>query len=99
MIQTKTIALSPVAKPAIVILIAATVGIITSASIVSMASARGHRTNASGTIASMQNDKNGNPAWILSGDWNFRNVNTNPAFNSIFHMMMLNGSDTYHKRL
>jgi hypothetical protein len=67
-------ALRPVAKPAMIILIAAIVGIITSASVVSMANARGHWTNASGTIASIQNDKNGKPAWILSGDWNFRNV-------------------------
>jgi hypothetical protein len=60
----------------------------TLASVVSMASAQ-----QSGTIASIQNGKNGMPAWIASGDWDFKNINSSsPAFNSTFNMVMLNGT-------
>ncbi len=62
--------------------------IMTLDSVVSMASAQ-----PSGTIASIQNGGNGKPAWILSGGWNFNNINSSsPAFNSTFHMVMLNGT-------
>jgi len=54
-----------------------------------------------GPIASMQNGKDGKPAWILSGHW-FTNIinstkdkfnQTNPAkFDAIFSMVMLNGT-------
>jgi hypothetical protein len=88
---------SLIAKPAIIIVIAATVAIILSASIASMADARCSGLNsATGTIASKQNGKNGKPEWILSGGWDFKSMNTNsPTFNSTFHMVMLNGSEPH----
>jgi hypothetical protein len=50
----------------------------------------------SGTIASIQNDKNRKPTWILSGTWNLNNMNRNsPTFNSTFNMAMLNGSEPH----
>ena len=62
-----------------------------SASIASMASAQTSGSK-SGTIASLQNGKNG-PEWILSGGWGFRNINSSsPAFTATFNMVMLNGS-------
>lgn len=84
-------------KPTIIIVVAATVAIITSAGLASMAGASCSVLNtATGTIASLQNDKNGKPAWILSGGWELRNTNTNsPVFNSTFHMVMLNGSESH----
>ena len=86
-----------IAKPTIIIVVAATVAMIASASIVSMAGARCSVLNAAtGTIASIQNGKNGKPAWILSGAWDFKNMNTNsPTFNSTFNMAMLNGSEPH----
>ena len=71
---------------------------------------------ASGTIASVQNDKDGKPAWIVSGLWRGSLTNMTSAdammsssssasntttsknnlptatFNSVFNMVMLNGS-------
>jgi hypothetical protein len=62
---------------------------------------------AAGTIASLQNNQNGNPAWIVSGYWkgglimNKSSSNTNTAtsnppptgiFSAEFSMVMLNGS-------
>ena len=76
------------AKPLIIIVGVGIVMMMTLASVVSMASAQ-----QSGTIASLQNGKNGMPAWILSGGWDFKNINSSsPDFNSTFHMVMLNGS-------
>jgi hypothetical protein len=47
----------------------------------------------SGTIASLQNEKDGKPAWIVSGVWDFKNINSSsPTFNATFNMVMLNGS-------
>jgi hypothetical protein len=46
-----------------------------------------------GTIASIQNEKDGKPAWVTSGVWDFKNINSNsPMFNATFNMFMLNGS-------
>jgi hypothetical protein len=46
-----------------------------------------------GTIASIQNGKDGKPAWVTSGVWDFNNINSNsPMFNATFQMFMLNGS-------
>src|SRR5215469_10423278 len=88
-----------IAKPAtIIIVVAATVAMIASASITSMASAKCpvSLNTATGTIASIQNGKNGKPEWILSGAWDFKNMNTNsPTFNSTFNMAMLNGSEPH----
>jgi hypothetical protein len=61
---------------------------------------------AAGTIASLQNNQNGNPAWIVSGYWkgglimNKSSSNTNTTskplptgiFSAEFSMVMLNGS-------
>src|SRR5215469_9829801 len=85
-------------KPTIIIVVAATVAMITSASIASMASAKCpvSLNTATGTIASIQNGKNGKPEWILSGAWDFKNMNTNsPTFSSTFNMAMLNGSEPH----
>ena len=60
-----------------------------------MASAQQPQTSGSklGTIASLQNGKNGMPEWIASGAWDFKNINSSsPAFNATFNMVMLNGS-------
>lgn len=86
-----------IAKPTIVIVVAATVVMIMSASIASMAGATCSVLNAAtGTIASIQNGKNEKPAWILSGAWDFKSMNTNsPTFNSTFNMAMLNGSEPH----
>jgi hypothetical protein len=46
-----------------------------------------------GTIASIQNGKDGKPEWVTSGIWDFKNINSNsPIFNATFNMFMLNGS-------
>ena len=46
-----------------------------------------------GTIASLQNGKDGKPAWIVAGAWDFKNINSSsPTFNATFNMVMLNGS-------
>src|SRR5215217_8742020 len=71
---------------------------------------------ASGTIASVQNDKDGKPAWIVSGLWRGSLINISSAemmsssgansttsktnlptatFNSVFNMVMLNGSASH----
>lgn len=86
-----------IGEQSIIIVVAATVAMIVSASIVSIAGARCSVLNgATGTIASIQNDKNGKPTWILSGAWDFKNMNTNsPTFNSTFNMAMLNGSEPH----
>jgi hypothetical protein len=49
--------------------------------------------NEYGTIASIQNGKDGKPAWVTSGIWDFTHLNSNsPMFNATFNMFMLNGS-------
>jgi hypothetical protein len=55
-----------------------------------------------GTIDSIQNDKNGKPAWVLSGFWktnlinqsqtNSENASAGTVFNTSFRMIMTNGS-------
>jgi hypothetical protein len=75
---------------------------------------------ARGTIASLQNDKDGKPAWIVSGSWrgSLTNLTSGAAmmsssssaanttttsknnlptatFNSVFNMVMLNGSASH----
>src|SRR5215469_4884449 len=65
------------------------------ATVVSMASAQQPQTSGSesGTIASIQNGKNGTPEWLVSGGWDLKNVNSSsPALNSTFDMVMLNGT-------
>ena len=58
---------------------------------------------AAGTIASMQNDENGNPTWIVSGHWKSSmakgeaagtgaNVTGSATFKATFDMVMTNGS-------
>jgi hypothetical protein len=56
---------------------------------------------ASGTIASLQNNKDGKPAWVVSGIWKGSLTNMTSAsqknlptatFNAVFEMVMLNGS-------
>jgi hypothetical protein len=77
-----------ITKPLFVIVGVGLVTMMTLASVVSMVSAQ-----PSGTIASIQNGRNGQPAWIVSGGWDFKNINSSsPAFNSTFHMAMLNGT-------
>ncbi len=58
-----------------------------------------------GTISSVQNDKNGDPAWVLSGHWKGKLANNQSliegqgneslvgeSFDTQFEMVMLNGS-------
>jgi hypothetical protein len=75
-------------KPLIITVSIGLVMMMALASIVSVVSAQ-----ESGTIASMQNGKNGKPEWLVSGGWDFKNINSSsPAFNSTFNMVMLNGT-------
>ncbi|MFZ0222947.1 MAG: hypothetical protein WAM42_14785 [Candidatus Nitrosopolaris sp.] len=83
------------AKPLIIIVVAAVIVMMTSASVASMASAQQMQTSGSkfGTLASLQNGKNGMPEWIVSGAWDFKNIkSSSPTFNATFNMVMLNGS-------
>jgi hypothetical protein len=88
--------------PLMIIVVAAVVAMMTSFSVASMVNARQQPGSKFGTIASLQNGKDGKPAWILSGAWDLKNVNsTSPTFNATFNMVMLNGSrtpQTYHNR-
>jgi hypothetical protein len=53
-----------------------------------------------GTIASIQNDESGQPAWVTSGIWDFDNINTDyPIFNATFEMFMLNGSAAHRHNI
>jgi hypothetical protein len=79
----------------LIIVAAAIVMIMTSVSVASMAIAQQLQTSdsKSGTIASIQNSKNGKPEWILSGGWDLKNINSSsPALTATFNMVMLNGS-------
>lgn len=67
-----------------------------------------HKGWAFGPIASIQNDKDGKPAWILSGHWVTNVINktkesfnqTNPAkFDAWMTMVMLNGSAMHKHRI
>ena len=81
------------AKPHMILVIAAVAAMMTSFSVASMVSAQQQPGSKFGTIASLQNGKDGKPAWIVSGAWDFKNVNsTSPTFNATFNMVMLNGS-------
>ena len=80
------------AKPLVIIVVAAVVAMMTSFSVGSMVNAQQSPGSKFGTIASLQNGENGKPAWIVSGVWAFKNVNsTSPTFNATFNMVMLNG--------
>ena len=49
--------------------------------------------NVLGTIASIQNGKDGKPEWVTSGIWDFKGLTSNsPMFNATFNMFILNGS-------
>jgi hypothetical protein len=67
-----------------------------------------HKGWAFGPIASIQNDKDGKPAWVLSGHWVTNIINktkdsfnqTNPAkFDVWIDMAMLNGSALHKHRI
>jgi hypothetical protein len=58
-----------------------------------IASAQSKPDNVFGTIASIQNGKNGKPAWVTSGIVDFKGLSSNsPTFNATFNMFMLDGS-------
>ena len=84
------------AKPLVIIAIAVATSItMASASVASMASAQQSQTSGSkfGSIASIQNGKDGKPEWILSGGWELKNIASgSPAFNASFNMVMLDGN-------
>ena len=64
-----------------------------SSALLPMASAQSKPDNVLGTIASIQNGKDGKPAWVTSGVLDFKNLNSNsPMFNATFNMFMLDGS-------
>lgn len=64
---------------------------------------------ASGTIASMQNDENGNPTWLVSGHWkssmsedkyaNGANATHSAKFSAAFDMVMTNGSAQHQHKI
>jgi hypothetical protein len=69
---------------------------------------KNHKRWTSGPIASILNNKEGKPGWILSGGWVTNIINktkdsfnqTNPAkFDSSINMVMLNGSAMYKHRI
>jgi len=80
------------------IIIAVTVAIVTmaSASVATIASAQQSQTSGIkfGSIASIQNGKDGKPEWILSGGWEFIN-SSSPGFN----MVMLNGTAPHKHKI
>ena len=57
------------AKPLIMIVIAAVVAMMASFSVALMVSAQQQPGSKFGTIASLQSGKDGKPAWIVSGAW------------------------------
>jgi len=66
-----------------------------SANVATTASAQQSQTSGSkvGSIVSIQNGNDGKPEWIVSGGWEFKNINSSsPAFNATFNMVMLNGT-------
>lgn len=84
----------------VVVVIASMLMIIVSAAVFNntgiLANAQKTDMNGSefGTIASIQNGKDGKPAWVTSGIWDFTNMQSNsPIFNATFQMFMLNGSE------
>jgi hypothetical protein len=97
-------------KPLIIIVIGAVLVTMISASLASMTSAQQPQTSGSkfGTIGSLQF---GNSAeliqagnkypeikvpWILSGGWEFKNINSSsPTFNATLQMVMTNGTDPH----
>jgi hypothetical protein len=64
---------------------------------------------ASGTIASLQSDENGNPTWLVSGHWKASmtedkyateaNATKSAKFNAAFDMGMTNGSAQHQLRI
>ena len=49
-----------------------------------------------GGLASIQNDQNGSPTWIVHGVYRMDKMDsTSPTFNATFYMMKLNGSETH----
>ena len=90
------------AKPLIITWGVGLVMMMALATVASMASAQQPQTSGSksGTIVSIQDGKNGMPEWILSGVWDFKNVNSSsPTFNSTFIMVMLNGTALHKHRI
>jgi hypothetical protein len=62
---------------------------------------------AAGTIASLQNDQNGNPTWIVSGHWKASmtgatagaNATESQSFDAAFAMVMTNGSAPHEHKI
>ncbi|HJT46678.1 MAG TPA: hypothetical protein VJ729_00735 [Nitrososphaeraceae archaeon] len=70
-----------------------TIAYLNTGSLLSIASAQSKPDNVLGTIASIQNGKDGKPAWVTSGIVDFKALNSNsPTFNATFNMFMLDGS-------
>jgi hypothetical protein len=90
---TKNNRLALPVKQSIIVVVGAMILSVGALSIpLSMANAQKLDTET-GTIASIQNAKDGKPAWVTSGVWDFKNMNSNsPTFNATFNMFMLNGS-------
>ena len=64
---------------------------------------------ASGTISSIQNDENGNPSWLVSGDWRasmtngeyetVANATESAQFSAVFDMVLTNGSAQHQHKI
>ena len=75
------------------LMIMVTAGVFNNTSIHANAQQAAKTASDFGTIASIQNGKDGKPAWITSGIWDFTNMKSkSPIFNATFQMFMLNGS-------
>jgi hypothetical protein len=86
--STKTI---PVV--AAIVITTMTIASLNTSSLLSIASAQSKPDNVLGTIASIQNGKDGKPSWVTSGIVDFKGLNSNsPTFNATFNMFMLDGS-------
>jgi hypothetical protein len=48
-----------------------------------------------GSLFGIQNDKTGNPTWLVGGVFRVDNVKTTPIFNATFYMMKLDGTATH----
>src|ERR671932_1867805 len=70
-----------------------TIASLNTSSLLSIASAQSKPDNVLGTIASLQNGKDGKPAWVTSGIVDIKGLNSNsPTCNATFNMVMLAGS-------
>jgi hypothetical protein len=86
--STKTISVV-----AAIVITTMTIASLNTSSLLSIASAQSKPDNVLGTIASIQNGKDGKPSWVTSGIVDLKGLSSNsPTFNATFNMFMLDGN-------